>query len=66
MSKLFQWNRMFPPVQLPVDNHAVSFTDASVVVFYFELCPVSVGTWSPFLLFSVDHSFSPSGTCNVT
>lgn len=33
--KTFQWNRMFPPVQLPVDNHAVNFTDASVVVVFF-------------------------------
>lgn len=26
--RTLQWNRMFPPVQLPVDNHSVSFTNA--------------------------------------
>lgn len=58
MSKLFHWNRMFPPVQLPVDNHAVSFTDASVLFFFLWalscLCRdmesfSSVSCWSFFL-----------------
>lgn len=58
MSKLFHWNCMFPPVQLPVDNHAVSFTDASVLVFFLWalscLCRdmesfSSVSCWSFFL-----------------
>lgn len=47
--RIFQWNRMFPPFQLPVDNHSVSFTDASF--FSFELRPVSVGTSAPFPVF---------------
>lgn len=74
---LFRFNSLLQDVKtFPVESHVSACSAASwqpssqlhwcQCFFFFELCPVSVGTWSPFLLFSVDHSFSPSGTCNVT
>lgn len=63
MSKLSSGIACFRPLscQLPTMLSSVFF-----FVCFFELCPFSVGTSPPFLMFSVDHSLSPSGTCNVT
>lgn len=62
--QIFQWNRMFPPFQLPVDNHSVSFTDASFFLWAPSRLCRDIGSLSYFLLIILSPPVAPAMSPN--
>lgn len=62
--QIFQWNRMFPPFQLPVDNHSVSFTDAIFFLWAPSRLCRDIGSLSYFLLIILSPPVAPAMSPN--